>query len=162
MSKNRNKVKRKIVKLRDHSDIQIEEWLSFRIITMKTNTILDSIPCQVRGLILAVCFLMNSYAQDDISIQVQNTLIDYGRTDIDISCRVDGTSIESIDIIQLKRSDTNIVSISDDGISWQDTELQTRSKIDASILNILSSHLDVMDLLKENKKNVLCVVMQCL
>lgn len=61
MSKNRNKVKRKIVKLRDHSDIQIEEWLSFRIITMKTNTILDSIPCQVRGLILAVCFLMNSY-----------------------------------------------------------------------------------------------------
>lgn len=71
-------------------------------------------------------------------------MIDYGRTDIDISCRVDGTSIESIDIIQLKRSDTNIVSISDDGISWQDTELQTRSKIDASILNILSSHLDVM------------------
>lgn len=61
MSKNRNKVKRKIVKLRDHSDIQIEEWRSFRIITMKTNTILDSIPCQVRGLILAVCFLMNSY-----------------------------------------------------------------------------------------------------
>lgn len=70
-------------------------------------------------------------------------MIDYGRTDIDISCRVNGTSIESIDIIQLKRSDTNIVSISDDGISWQDTELQTRSKIDASILNILSSHLDV-------------------
>lgn len=93
--------------------------------------------------ILFGCLLITSCAQAYISIHVQNTLIDYGRTDIDISCRVNGTSIESIDIIQLKRSDTNIVSISDDGISWQDTELQTRSKIDASILNILSSHLDV-------------------
>lgn len=82
-------------------------------------------------------------AQAYISVQVQNTLIDYGRTDIDISCKVNGTSLESIQVIQLKRNNTNIVSISNGSVSWQDTELETRSKKNASIQNILSSYLQI-------------------
>lgn len=73
-------------------------------------------------------------------------MIDYGRTDIDIICRVNRTSIESINIIQLKRSDTNIVSISGDNVSWQDANLETRSKANGSITDVISSflHLKIM------------------
>lgn len=70
-------------------------------------------------------------------------MIDYGRTDIDISCKVNETSLESIQIIQLKRNNTNIVSISDGSVSWQDTQLKTRSKMIESIKNILSSYLQI-------------------
>lgn len=70
-------------------------------------------------------------------------MIDYGKTDIDISCRVNGTSIESIAIIQLKRSDTNIVSITDSGVFWQDKKLESRSKVNATIKIILSSYLQL-------------------
>lgn len=70
-------------------------------------------------------------------------MIDYGRTDIDIICRVNGTSIESIDIIQLKRSDTNIVSISGADVSWQDAKLETRSTADGSIRDVISSFLNL-------------------
>lgn len=90
--------------------------------------------------------LMASYAQAFISIHVQNTLIDYGRTDIDISCRVNGTSLNSIEMIQLRRSDTNIVSILDGSVSYQDKQLETRSKANGSIENVLMSclHLKIM------------------
>lgn len=70
-------------------------------------------------------------------------MIDYGRTDIDISCRVNDTSIESIKIIQLKRSDTNIVSISGVGVSWQDAKLKTRSKGGGDIKDVTSSYLNL-------------------
>lgn len=69
-------------------------------------------------------------------------MIDYGGTDIDISCRVNGTSsIKNIEVIQLKRSNTNIVSISNDSVSWQDEKLKTRSKADGSTKDVLSSNL---------------------
>lgn len=85
-------------------------------------------------------------AQAYISIQVQNTLIDYGRADIDIRCRVNGTSVESVDIIQLKRNDTNIVLVSDRGVSWQDKNLKNRSEAVGSTDDVLSSclHLKIM------------------
>lgn len=85
--------------------------------------------------------LMASYAQAYISIQVPNTLIDYGKTDIYFRCIVNGTFLESINVIQLKRSNTNIVLISQDGVFWQDNQLQNRSKVDASIENVNSSYL---------------------
>lgn len=73
-------------------------------------------------------------------------MIDYGRTDIDISCRVNGTSLNSIEMIQLRRSDTNIVSILDGSVSYQDKQLETRSKANGSIENVLMSclHLKIM------------------
>lgn len=56
------------------------------------------------------------------------------------------TSIESIKIIQLKRSDTNIVSISDVGVLWQDAKLMTRSIGDGDIGDVISPflHLKIM------------------
>lgn len=88
--------------------------------------------------------LMANYAQAFISIQVQNTLIDYGRTDIDVSCRVNVTSTESIETIQLTRNDMNIVSIPNGHVLYQDKELETRSKADGSIKSGLSSYLHLM------------------
>lgn len=85
--------------------------------------------------------LIISYAQAYISIQVQNTLINYGRADIDISCKVNGTSIESVDIIQLMSSDNNIVSVSGKNVSWQDKELENRGQANGSTTDVLSSYL---------------------
>lgn len=106
-----------------------------------TITILDSSPCQVRQMIPAVFFLITSCAFATISIQVPNKVIKYGNTDIDILCAVNGTSLQSTDGIQLKRSNTSIVSISNYGIGWQDKILQTRSKINANIENVNRSYL---------------------
>lgn len=50
---------------------------------------------------------------------------------------MNGTSLDSIDVIQLKRNGTNIISIISDGsVSWQDKQLQNRSNVTASTENI--------------------------
>ncbi|XP_061195415.1 uncharacterized protein LOC133203659 isoform X2 [Saccostrea echinata] len=82
-----------------------------------------------------------------ISIKAQNTTVEYGGTDIDISCVVNGTSLAKVIAIQMKRSDTNIVAIvMDKGVSWQDKELQNRNgvSVNASISNVTSSYLRLM------------------
>lgn len=96
--------------------------------------------------ILFGCLLITSCAQAYITIHVQNTLINYGRADIDITCRVNGTSIETVDFIQLKRNNTNIVSVSNRGVSWQDKNLKNRSEAVGSTKDVLSSnlHLTIM------------------
>lgn len=96
--------------------------------------------------ILFGCLLITSCAQAYITIHVQNTLIDYGRADIDITCTVNGTSVESVNVIQLKRNDTNIVLVSDRGVSWQDKKLENRSKAVGSTKDVFSSrlHLKIM------------------
>lgn len=92
---------------------------------------------------LAVCFLMASYAFATISIKVPHNVIEYGNTDIVICCIVNGSSLFSTEGIQLKRSDNSIVSISKygTGISWQDKSLQNRSEINATIENVNQSFL---------------------
>lgn len=107
----------------------------------KRNTISNTVLCRVIQLLLLVCVLMTSYAYETISIQITDSVIKYGKTDIDILCNVNGTSLKSIDGIQLKKSNTNIVSISEFGTIWQDTILKDRSKLDASIKNVQSSYL---------------------
>lgn len=109
----------------------------------KINIILNSILCQVRQWILAVCFLMSSYAYATISIQVQDNVFKYGTTDIDIRCIVNGTLLNRTESIQLKRSNENIVSITQYGTFWQDKALQNRGKINASIKNVHSSCLNL-------------------
>lgn len=107
----------------------------------KTNIISNSVLCRVGLLVLLVCVLMTSYAYAMISIQVTDNVIKYGKANIDILCNVNGTSLKSTDGIQLKKSNTNIVSISDSGIFWQDKILETRSKINASIEKVQLSYL---------------------
>lgn len=100
-----------------------------------------TILCRVRQLLLLVCVLMTSYAFATISVKVKDNVIKFGKTDIDILCKVNGTSLKSIDGIQLKKSNTSIVSISNFGIIWQDKILETRSEINASIENVQLSYL---------------------
>lgn len=107
----------------------------------KTNIISNSVLCRVRQLILLVCFLMSSYAYATISIEVPDNVIQYGNTDINILCTVNGSSLVSIEVIQLKRSSKSIVSITQNGIVWQDTILMNRSEINATIENVDLSYL---------------------
>lgn len=74
-------------------------------------------------------FIFSNAANATIAIQVTDNVINYGKTDIDILCFVNETSLKSIESIQLKKSNTNIASISDFGIFWHDKILVTRSKI---------------------------------
>lgn len=76
-----------------------------------------------------------------ISIQATDNVIKYGKTDIDILWFLNGTSLKSTDGIQLKKFNTNIVSVSQHGIYWQDKNLQTRSKINATIEIVNPSYL---------------------
>ncbi|XP_062585703.1 uncharacterized protein LOC134247344 [Saccostrea cucullata] len=78
-----------------------------------------------------------------ISIEAQNTTIEYGRTNIDINCVVNGTSLTKVIAIQMRRSDTDIVAVvMDKGISWQDRELQNRDgvSVNASISDVTTSY----------------------
>ncbi|XP_078340640.1 uncharacterized protein LOC144627441 isoform X2 [Crassostrea virginica] len=89
-----------------------------------------------------------------ISIQVQNTFIDLGRTDIDIRCFVNDSDIERIGVIQLLRSDKNIVSITERGVFWQDKNLQGRAAINGSGINGISSNLHIrIDMQKVTKND---------
>lgn len=86
-------------------------------------------------------FLSAAFAT--ISIQVPHNVIEYGNTDIDICCIVNGSSLFSTEGIQLKRSDNSILSITKygTGISWLDKSLQNRSEIIATIENVNRSFL---------------------
>lgn len=109
----------------------------------KLIIILNSILCQVRQWILAVCFLMSSYAYATISIQVQDNVFKYGTTDIDIRCIVNKTLLNRTEGIQLKRSNENIVSITQYGRFWQDKALENRGKMNAKIENVQSPYLNL-------------------
>lgn len=76
-----------------------------------------------------------------ISIHVQNTFIELGKTDLDIRCLVNDSELASITVIQLRRSNTNIVSIRETGVAWQDEILQRRAVANASVINVPSSYL---------------------
>ena len=83
------------------------------------------------------------------SIQVQNSLIQLGKTDVDIRCLVNDSENERIIGIQLIRSNTNIVSVTETGVRWQDQELQQRAVADGSVMNATSSYLH-MTIVRQN------------
>lgn len=89
----------------------------------------------------ALTYLIESCAI--ISIQVADNIIEYGNTDINIRCIVNGTSLKDTGSIQMKRSNKDIVSITEYGFFWQDKNLETRSKINANIENVRSSFLNL-------------------
>ncbi|XP_078309937.1 uncharacterized protein LOC111109484 isoform X2 [Crassostrea virginica] len=83
------------------------------------------------------------------SIQVQNSAIQLGKTDVDIICRVNDTEDERIRVIQLIRSDIKIVSVTETRVFWQDKELQQRAVADGSVMNPTSSYLH-MAIVRQN------------
>ena len=83
------------------------------------------------------------------SIQVQNSLIQLGKTDVDIRCLVNDSENERIKGIQLIRSNTNIVFVTETGVRWQDKELQQRAVADGSVMNATSSFLH-MAIVRQN------------
>ena len=83
------------------------------------------------------------------SIQVQNSSIQLGKTDVDIRCLVNYSEGERIGVIQLIRSNTNLVSVTEDGVFWQDQELQHRAVAEGSVMNATSSYL-YMAIVKQN------------
>lgn len=79
-----------------------------------------------------------------ISIKVEPALIEYGKSGVNISCIVNGTNIISISSIQLKRSESNVVSVTKVTSSfWQDKKLEKKAgvTVNASISNVMSSYL---------------------
>ena len=84
------------------------------------------------------------------SIQVQNSTIQLGKTDVDIRCLVNYSEDERIRVIQLMRSNkTNIVSVTETEVFWQDLELQQRAVADGSVKNATSSYLH-MTIVRQN------------
>ena len=83
------------------------------------------------------------------SIQVQNSTIQLGKTDVDIRCLVNESEDERIIVIQLIRSNTNIVSVTETRVFWQDQELQQRAVADGSMKNATSSYLH-MTIVRQN------------
>ena len=85
-----------------------------------------------------------------ISIEVEKTIIELGKTDIGIRCLVNDSGIESITVIQLLKNDTNTLSVTSVGVKWQDKELERRAVADGTVSNPTSSYLQM----KIDKKNV--------
>ena len=69
--------------------------------------------------------------------------------DVDIRCHVNDSENESIRAIQLIRFNTNIVSVTETGIFWQDQELQRRAVAEGSVMNATSSYLN-MAIVRQN------------
>nr|XP_022295897.1 uncharacterized protein LOC111105801 isoform X2 [Crassostrea virginica] len=79
-----------------------------------------------------------------ITIEVSSKFVELDRTNLKISCLVSDNSLNSLDVIQLTREGTNIVSATMDGkVFWQDKMLETRSDCNASLINVLASCLNL-------------------
>lgn len=79
-----------------------------------------------------------------ISIEVSNKFVELDSTNLKISCVVSDNSLNYLDVIQLTRAGTNIVSATEDGkVFWQDKMLETRSDCNASLTNVLASCLNL-------------------
>lgn len=82
-----------------------------------------------------------------ISIEVDPTLIEYGKSGVNIKCVATGTNLIGITSIQLKRSESNVVSVSEYKVAWQDKELENKTEVtlNASISDVNAAflHLEI-------------------
>lgn len=76
-------------------------------------------------------------------MEVEPSVVEIGKSDIDIRCIVNGTNLKTIFNMQLKRSNKTVVVIEKKGVSWQDAALENKIEItvNASISNVMSSYL---------------------
>lgn len=82
-----------------------------------------------------------------ISIEVDSTLIEYGKSGVNIKCVANSTNLIGITSIQLRRSESNVVSVSKYTVVWQDKELENKTEVtvNASIRDVSASflHLEI-------------------
>lgn len=78
-----------------------------------------------------------------ISIELEPPLIEFGKSDLDISCVVNDTNLIGITNILLKRSESYVVSVTKFKIAWQDKALKNKTgvTVNASINNTTTSYL---------------------
>lgn len=78
-----------------------------------------------------------------ISIEVEPSLIEFGKSGVNVSCVVNGTNLIGILSIQLKRSEINVVSVTKFKIAWQDKALESKRgvTVSASINTTKTSYL---------------------
>lgn len=76
-------------------------------------------------------------------MEIEPSLIEFGKSGVNISCVVNGTYLLGISSIQLKRSESNVVSVTRYKVGWQDKELENTAQVtvNASIRNVMSSYL---------------------
>lgn len=78
-----------------------------------------------------------------ISIEVEPLLIEFGKSGVNVTCVVNGTNLLGVSTIQLKRSESNVVSVTKFKIAWQDEALENKTgvTVKASINNTMTSFL---------------------
>ncbi|XP_061195289.1 uncharacterized protein LOC133203533 [Saccostrea echinata] len=94
--------------------------------------------------LLGIVLWINAVSAQFIEIEIANTTIEYGLEDVDVLCRVtNGSSLNSVFTIQLKRSGTSVVSATPGGVSWQDTSLENRNGVIAngSVNDVMNARL---------------------
>lgn len=76
-------------------------------------------------------------------MEIEPSLIEFGKSGVNISFVVNGTYLLGISSIQLKRSESNVVSVTRYKVGWQDKELENTAQVtvNASISNVMSSYL---------------------
>lgn len=84
-------------------------------------------------------------------------MIEYRKSGVNISCLVNGTNLIGITSIQLKRSESNVVSVSKYTVAWQDKELENKTEVtvNASISDVNASflHLEIPGSVVRNPKD---------
>ena len=73
--------------------------------------------------------------------------------DVDIRCLVNDSENERIRVIQLIRSNANIVSVTETGVFFQDEELLQRAVAEGSVMNPTSSYLHMVIVRQNVTKN---------
>ncbi|XP_062585680.1 uncharacterized protein LOC134247325 isoform X2 [Saccostrea cucullata] len=94
--------------------------------------------------LLGIVVLINTVSAQIFEIEITNATIEYGLEDIDVLCKVtNGSSLNSVFSIQLRRSGNPVVSATATGVSWQDTSLQNRNGVIAngSVNDVMSARL---------------------
>lgn len=78
-----------------------------------------------------------------ISIELEPSLIEFGKSDLVISCVVNDTNLIGITNILLKRSQRYVVSVTKFKIAWQDIALENKTgvTVNASINITTTSYL---------------------
>nr|XP_022302566.1 uncharacterized protein LOC111110379 isoform X1 [Crassostrea virginica] len=95
--------------------------------------------------VLGALVLVNLGSAQIFQIEIANTTVEYGSTDIDVLCLVtNGSTLNQVFAISLRLSGASVLSISsNDEISWQDMSVKNREGVMAngSLADVNSAHL---------------------